>query len=109
MSKDTASRIRNRRKIVAMAWRHLNVLRCVTLVLPPSLVSTNYRLGLLSAGYLWLFALPLSQLGIDTYIDENALQPSQVNTYWSWVDVHRADKFLEDVSSIRDRNLSSAE
>jgi glycosylphosphatidylinositol transamidase len=53
--------------------------------------------------------LPLSQLGIDTYIDENALQPSQVNTYWNWVDVHRADKFLEDVSSMRDRNLSSTE
>ena len=61
-----------------MAGRHLNVLRCVTLVLPLSLFPTNYRLGLLSAGYLWLFALPLPQLGIDTYIDENALQPSQV-------------------------------
>jgi hypothetical protein len=61
-----------------MAGRHLNVLRCVTLVLPLSLVSTNYRLGLLSAGYLWLFALPLPQLGVGTYIDENALQPSQV-------------------------------
>lgn len=42
------------------------------------MVSPNYRLGLLLAGYLWLFVLPLSQLGIDTYIDENALQPSQV-------------------------------
>ncbi|KAH9993783.1 Gaa1-like protein [Russula vinacea] len=93
MSRDTASRIRKRRMIVARAWRHLNVL----------------RLGLLLAGYLWLFVLPLSQLGIDTYIDENALQPSQVNTYWNWVDVHRADKFLEDVSSMRDRNLSSTE
>lgn len=61
-----------------MAGRHLNVLRCVTLVLPLSLFPTNYRLGLLSAGYLWLFALPLPQLGIDTYVDENALQPSQV-------------------------------
>lgn len=40
--------------------------------------SPNYRLALLAAGYLWLFALPLSQLGINTYIDENALQPSQV-------------------------------
>jgi GPI-anchor transamidase subunit GAA1 len=47
-------------------------------VSPLSVVSPNYRLGLLSAGYLWLFVLPLSQLGIDTYIDENALQPSQV-------------------------------
>jgi hypothetical protein len=63
-----------------MVWRHLNVLRWVTLVSPLSLVSPSYRLGLLSAGYLWLFALPLSQLGIDTYIDENALQPSQVHS-----------------------------
>ena len=79
MSRDAASRTRKRRKIIAMVWRHLNVLRWVTLVSPLSLVSPSYRLGLLSAGYLWLFALPLSQLGIDTYIDENALQPSQVH------------------------------
>ena len=38
----------------------------------------KHRLGLLSAGYIWLFALPLSQLTVSTYIDENALQPSQV-------------------------------
>jgi len=44
----------------------------------PAVNSPNYRLALLAAGYLWLFALPLSQLGVDTYIDENALQPSQV-------------------------------
>jgi hypothetical protein len=43
-----------------------------------SVVSPKYRLGLLSAGYLWLLALPLSQLAVSTYIDENALQPSQV-------------------------------
>ncbi|KAH9998091.1 Gaa1-like protein [Russula compacta] len=92
-SRDNAARIRKRRKAAAVAWRYLNVI----------------RLGLLTAGYLWLLALPLPQLGIDTYIDENALQPSQVNTYWNWVDVHRADRVLEDVSSLRDRNLSSAE
>ena len=40
----------------------------------PAVDSPSYRL----AGYLWQFALPLSQLGIHTYIDENALQPSQV-------------------------------
>lgn len=78
MSRDAASRTRKRRKIIAMVWRHLNVLRYVTLASHLSLVSPNYRLCLLSAGYLWLFVLPLSQLGINTYIDENALQPSQV-------------------------------
>ena len=36
------------------------------------------RLGLLATGCLWLLALPLSMLHSGTYIDENALQPSQV-------------------------------
>ncbi|KAI9508310.1 Gaa1-domain-containing protein [Russula earlei] len=90
---DNATRIRTRRRIVAFAWRYLDML----------------RLCLLSAGCLWLLTLPVSQLGVDTYIDENALQPSQVNTYWNWVDVHRADRLLEDVSLLRERNLSSVE
>src|SRR6266478_8048929 len=30
MSRDTASRIRKRRKIAARAWQYVNVLRCVT-------------------------------------------------------------------------------
>jgi hypothetical protein len=34
--------------------------------------------GFLAVGYFWLLALPLSHLGTDTYVDENALQPSQV-------------------------------
>ncbi len=80
MSRDTASRIRKRRKIIAGAWRYVDVLRWVTHVSTLSIISPKYRLGLLSAGYLWLFALPLSQLATGTYIDENALQPSQVTS-----------------------------
>lgn len=78
ISRDTASRIRKRRTIVARVWRYLNVIRWGTHVSPLSVVSPKYRLCLLSAGYLWLLVLPLSKLGINTYIDENALQPSQV-------------------------------
>ncbi|KAH9173624.1 Gaa1-domain-containing protein [Lactarius sanguifluus] len=92
-SGDVAVRIRKRKRVAAAVGRYLDVL----------------RLGLLATGCLWLLALPLSHLQSGTYIDENALQPSQVNTYWNWGDVHRADKFLQDVTSLLDRNLSSAE
>ncbi|KAH8989189.1 Gaa1-like protein [Lactarius hatsudake] len=92
-SNDIAARIRKRKKVVAAVGKYLDVL----------------RLGLLATGCLWLLALPLSHLQSGTYIDENALQPSQVNTYWNWGDVYRADKFLQDVTSLLDRNLSSAE
>jgi len=78
MSRDNATRIRKRKQAVAVVWRYVNTLRCVTHLLPLCVCSPNYRLCLLAAGYLWLFALPLSQLGVNTYIDENALQPSQV-------------------------------
>ncbi|KAI0273306.1 Gaa1-like protein [Gloeopeniophorella convolvens] len=90
---DGSARVRRRMKLTAAIWRNLGVL----------------RFTLFAVGYLWLLALPLPQLGTGTYIDENALQPSQVNTYWSWDDVRRADKFLEEVESLRDRNASSAE
>ncbi|KAI9454996.1 Gaa1-domain-containing protein [Lactarius psammicola] len=92
-SGDIAARIRKRRKVAAAVGQYLGVL----------------RLGLLVTGSLWLLALPLSRLQTGTYIDENALQPSQVNTYWNWEDVQRADRFLQDVTSLRDRNFSSAE
>ncbi|KAH9035501.1 Gaa1-like protein [Lactarius pseudohatsudake] len=93
-SGDIAARIRKRKKVATVVGKYLDVLS---------------RLGLLATGCLWLLALPLSHLQSGTYIDENALQPSQVNTYWNWGDVHRADKFLQDVTSLLDRNLSSAE
>ncbi|KZT68147.1 Gaa1-like protein [Daedalea quercina L-15889] len=56
-----------------------------------------------------MIAIPLPTLGQGTYIDENALQPGQVNTYWHWGDVHRADRYLEALEALRDRNASSTE
>ncbi|KAI6138856.1 Gaa1-like GPI transamidase component [Pisolithus thermaeus] len=53
--------------------------------------------------------IPISSLSQGTYIDENALQPAQVNTYWNWQDVHRADQYLYHLEGLRDRNSTSEE
>jgi hypothetical protein len=78
MSRDHAARIRNRRRVVAVVWRYLNLLRCVTNILPLPIFLPGCRASLMAIGYLSLLALPLSQLATGTYVDENALQPSQV-------------------------------
>ncbi|GAA5911383.1 GPI-anchor transamidase subunit GAA1 [Sporobolomyces salmoneus] len=57
----------------------------------------HLRTLLFVAGVLYTLALPLPELGRRHYISENALQPAQVNTYWSWADVHIADLFDNDV------------
>ena len=44
------------------------------------LMNNVYRLLLLAAGYAWMLAIPFPNLGRNTYIDENALQPGQVWT-----------------------------
>ncbi|KAI0336516.1 Gaa1-domain-containing protein [Cubamyces sp. BRFM 1775] len=67
------------------------------------------RLLLFTVGYLWLLVIPSSRLGQGTYIDENALQPGQVNTNWNWGEVHHADRILEELEQLRDRNASSDE
>jgi len=64
-----------------LAWSVPTLRECAQVCdvcLTSRLLIHQIRLALLAAGYLWLFALLLSQLGIDTSIDENALQPSQV-------------------------------
>ncbi|EPT06041.1 hypothetical protein FOMPIDRAFT_125023 [Fomitopsis schrenkii] len=86
-------RIRRRRKLLGAFWTNL-----------PLLI-----IALLAVGYLWMIAIPLPMLGQRTYIDENALQPGQVHTYWDWGDVHRADRYLEALEQLRDRNASSFE
>lgn len=63
--------------------------------------------ALLVTGYLWMSLIPISPLSQPTYIDENALQPAQVNTYWNWKDVHRADQYLYHLEGLRDRNATS--
>ncbi|KAI9064414.1 Gaa1-domain-containing protein [Trametes sanguinea] len=67
------------------------------------------KLLLFAVGYLLLLVIPSSQLGQGTYIDENALQPGQVNTYWNWGEVHHADRILEDLEQLRDRNATHDE
>jgi glycosylphosphatidylinositol transamidase len=32
-----------------------------------------------------------------------------VSTYWDWADVHNADRYLDDLERLGDRNASSAE
>lgn len=59
------------------------------------------------AGAVWLLLVPMANMGRGTYIDENALQPGQVNTYWGWREVHAADKYLEDLERLRDTNATS--
>jgi glycosylphosphatidylinositol transamidase len=71
-----------------------------------------------------MLSTPLPQLANRTYIDENALQPGQVkcihpcvgikshniiqvNTYWGWSDVHRADQYLHQLDLLRDTNATS--
>ncbi|KAJ8078974.1 Glycosyl phosphatidyl inositol protein transamidase complex subunit [Marasmius tenuissimus] len=63
--------------------------------------------ALFLAGYIWLLAIPSAELGRGVYIDENALQPGQVNTYWNWDDVHNADRYLEKMEQMRDSNATS--
>ncbi|KAJ2933795.1 hypothetical protein H1R20_g3313, partial [Candolleomyces eurysporus] len=67
------------------------------------------KIILFVVGYLWMVAIPLPELGRTTYIDENALQPAQVSTYWNWGDVHTADRYLEELEKLRDRNATSQE
>ncbi|KAF8911984.1 Gaa1-like protein [Gymnopilus junonius] len=65
------------------------------------------KIALFFVGYLWMAIIPLPDLSRNTYIDENALQPAQVNTEWSWADVHVADQYLAQLEQIRDANYSS--
>ena len=44
------------------------------------LSSYHCRLALFLLGYLWMVSIPSTPLSMNTYIDENALQPAQVCT-----------------------------
>ncbi|KZS91133.1 Gaa1-like protein [Sistotremastrum niveocremeum HHB9708] len=86
-------RLQRRRRITNFLVQRMTLLRALLYV----------------AGYTWLLLLPLPQLGRGIYIDENALQPGQVNTYWDWSNVHSADLYLGQLEELRDRNASKAE
>ncbi|KAL6300143.1 Gaa1-domain-containing protein [Sparassis latifolia] len=87
------SRILRRRGMIAFLWKNL-----------PSLTVT-----LLVLGHLWFFVIPWPGLSQRTYIDENALQPGQVHTYWNWGDVHRADQYLKELEALHVKNATSEE
>ncbi|OSD01536.1 Gaa1-domain-containing protein [Trametes coccinea BRFM310] len=89
----SAAKIRRQRALREKIWKGLPFI----------------KLLLFTVGYIWLLVLPSSQLGQGTYIDENALQPGQVNTYWNWGEVHHADRILEDLEQLRDRNATHDE
>ncbi|KAJ3490236.1 hypothetical protein NLI96_g1560 [Meripilus lineatus] len=88
-----ASRVKRRRAFATKVWKALPIL----------------KVALLVVGYTWILVIPSPEFGQRTYIDENALQPGQVNTYWDWADVHRADIYLLQLEALRDRNASSLE
>ncbi|PLW07375.1 hypothetical protein PCANC_26155 [Puccinia coronata f. sp. avenae] len=60
---------------------------------------------LILVGYLAALLLPTGLLSRGTYISENALLPGQVNTYWSWAQVNKADHYADLIDEWR--HLSS--
>ena len=50
---------------------------------------------------------PYRQLALSTIVSN--LRVHQVNTYWNWGDVHRADTYLSELEKLRDDNATSAE
>ncbi|KAG9038965.1 Glycosyl phosphatidyl inositol protein transamidase complex subunit [Tulasnella sp. JGI-2019a] len=70
----------------------------------PYLITMFYAVG-----YIWMLVIPLSGLGERVWIDENALQPGQVTTYWDWSDVHNADDYLAQIEGLYAHNATSDE
>ncbi|EIW85104.1 Gaa1-like GPI transamidase component [Coniophora puteana RWD-64-598 SS2] len=54
-----------------------------------------------------MLLIPHPALSQRTYIDENALQPAQVNTYWNWGEVNKADVYLNHIEGLYASNASS--
>ncbi|RIA93902.1 Gaa1-like protein [Glomus cerebriforme] len=61
---------------------------------------SKLRFLLFAVGTCWLFILPSDQYHKNTYISENALLPGQVNTYYSWGQVHEATAFRDNITLI---------
>lgn len=120
------TRLRRRRNAATFVYTNLSKITSVSLFLSLGLLTTAFRTALLAAGYIWMSLIPIPLLSQGTYIDENALQPSQVftfshisfpllpvdksvqvNTYWTWQDVHRADLYLHSLEVLRDQNSTS--
>ena len=70
---------------------------------------TPLRVVLFVVGYSWLLLLPWNGLSRTAWIDENALQPGQVNVEWNWGDVKAADGYLEQLEGLWNRNATAVE
>jgi glycosylphosphatidylinositol transamidase len=117
-------RLRRRKAMVQLLARRLTLIKLVSSVQDVHIIFNGSRVSLFTVGYLWMLVIPFPGLGRNTYVDENALQPSQVrqrepwsvlfnnlcpqvNTYWNWGNVHTADLYLAQLEEIRDANFTS--
>ncbi|KAM6500391.1 Gaa1-like, GPI transamidase component domain containing protein [Amanita muscaria] len=89
--KSHETRLRRRQAVTAWFTRRAMMLRIVLFVV----------------GYAWIISVPSPRLARGTYMDENALQPAQVNMYWNWGDVNNADRYLEELERLYDVNATS--
>ena len=83
-----AARVRRRRVLSAFLGRYLPHIRSVYKTLYRHLYHLDVFPLIISVilylvGFLWVFFLPSALLGRGTYIDENALQPSQASILFS--------------------------
>ncbi|CAG8450657.1 11126_t:CDS:10 [Ambispora leptoticha] len=78
----------------ARLQRRRALLRTLKLWIP------RLRFLLFAIGVGWLFVLPSNEYNKHTYISENALLPGQVNTYYSWPQVHEASVYRDNIESI---------
>ncbi|CAG8434789.1 11747_t:CDS:10 [Ambispora gerdemannii] len=60
----------------------------------------HLRYLLFAIGVGWLFILPSNEYNKYTYISENALLPGQVNTYYSWPQVHEASVYRDNIETL---------
>jgi glycosylphosphatidylinositol transamidase len=90
-----AKTLERRSRILNALWARLGLVRYV-----PCLVKLICSAILAIVGLAWLFALPCHGLWKGTYIDEHAIQPAQVTMYFDWADVHRADRYLNDLERL---------
>lgn len=92
-------KISRQQRWARIAWAKLPLIRYVLLSLP-----SDASLALLSAGLLWIAALPLPLLWKSTFIDEHALMPSAARTLWNWDEVALADGYLASIETLEKRN-----
>ncbi|WVW84278.1 hypothetical protein I302_106308 [Kwoniella bestiolae CBS 10118] len=76
--------IARRKKVFDVIWKKIPLIRLILAV----------------AGLIWLLAIPYEGLWKGTYVDEHALQPGQVTTYFDWGNVHKADLYLDKLERI---------